>query len=88
MFFSSGVISGGVFLFILVNKAEELNIRVAALRQAFMSMLNSPEFRADAKKRKAPVNPVPGKELDKLVAEAYATPPATIAKLKKVFGFK
>ena len=62
--------------------------RVAALRQAFMSMLNSPEFRADAKKRKAPVNPVPGKELDMLVAEAYATPPATIAKLKKVFGFK
>jgi len=62
--------------------------RVAALRQAFMSMLYSPEFQAEAAKRKAPVNPVPGEELDKVVAAAYATPPATIAKLKSVFGFK
>jgi len=62
--------------------------RVAALRKAFMAMLKDPAFLADAKKRKAPVNPVAGEVLDKLVAEAYATPPATIAKLKTVFGFK
>jgi tripartite-type tricarboxylate transporter receptor subunit TctC len=62
--------------------------RVAALRKAFMAMLNDPAFLADAKKRKAPVTPVAGETLDKLVAEAYATPPATIAKLKRVFGFK
>ena len=62
--------------------------RLAALRKAFMAMLNDPAFRADAKKRKAPVNPVPGAALDKIVAEAYATNPATIAKMKKVLGFK
>ena len=62
--------------------------RLAALRKAFMAMLRDPAFLADAKKRKAPVNPVAGAKLDELVAEAYATPKATIAKLKTVFGFK
>ena len=62
--------------------------RVTALRKAFFAMMKDPAFLADARKRKAPVNPVAGETLDKLVAEAYATPPATLAKLKKVFGFK
>ena len=62
--------------------------RVAALRKAFMAMLNDDKFLADAKKRNAPVNPVEGATLNKLVAEAYATPKPTIAKLKMVLGFK
>jgi hypothetical protein len=51
-------------------------------------MLRDPAFLADAAKRKAPVSPVSGETLDRIVAEVYKTPPATIAKLKKVFGFK
>jgi len=62
--------------------------RAVALRTAFQAMLRDPAFLADAAKRKAPVSPVSGEELDKIVAAVYKTPPATIAKLKQVFGFK
>lgn len=62
--------------------------RAAALEKAFQAMLRDPAFVADAKKRKAPVNPVSGADLNKIVADVYATPPATVAKLKQVFGFK
>jgi tripartite-type tricarboxylate transporter receptor subunit TctC len=62
--------------------------RAVALRKAFQAMLRDPAFLADAAKRKAPVSPVSGETLDRIVAEVYKTPPATIAKLKKVFGFK
>jgi len=62
--------------------------RIQALRKAFMAMLNDPDFRADAKKRRAPVDPVSGETLQKVVAAAYATPKPTVAKLKNVLGFK
>lgn len=62
--------------------------RAVALRKAFQTMLRDPAFLADAAKRRAPVEPVAGETLDKIVADVYKTPPATIAKLKKVFGFK
>jgi len=62
--------------------------RVAALSKAFQAMLRDPAFLADAAKRKAPVNPVSGAKLNQIVADVYKTPAATIAKLKKVFGFK
>ncbi len=62
--------------------------RVTALRKAFMAMMADPKFLESAKKRRAPIQPVAGEVLDKLVADAYATPPATIAKLKAVLGFK
>lgn len=62
--------------------------RVAALRGAFDSMVRDPAFLADARKRKAPVNPVSGRELQAITAKAYGTPPAVIARLKEVFGFK
>ncbi len=62
--------------------------RVAALRKAFLDMCKDPAFLADAKKRKAPVNPVSGEDIQVMVANAYKTPPATISKLKSVFGFK
>jgi tripartite-type tricarboxylate transporter receptor subunit TctC len=62
--------------------------RLEALRKAFIAMLNDPEFRADAKKRRAPVDAVSGETLQKLVASAYATPKTTVTKLKSVLGFK
>jgi tripartite-type tricarboxylate transporter receptor subunit TctC len=62
--------------------------RVAALRKAFMAMMSDSKFKANAAKRRAPIEPVAGEELDKLVAQAYATPPETIKKLKAVLGFK
>jgi len=62
--------------------------RVAALRKAFMDMMNDPKFLAATKKRNAPIEPVAGEELDKIVASAYATPDATINKVKSLLGFK
>ena len=62
--------------------------RVAALRKAFMAMMADPKFVANAAKRNAPIQPVAGEVLDKLVGQAYATPKETIAKLKEVLGFK
>jgi len=62
--------------------------RLAALRKAFVAMMNDPEFKADAAKRRAPVELVSGETLQDLVAAAYATPKPTIAKLKQVLGFK
>lgn len=62
--------------------------RTAALRKAFMSMMADAKFLENAKKLRTPIDPVAGEVLDKLVADAYATPPATIAKLKAILGFK
>jgi tripartite-type tricarboxylate transporter receptor subunit TctC len=61
--------------------------RVAALRKAFMDTMKDPNFLADAKKRKAPVEPIAGEKLDKVIAEAYATPDDVIKELSQLLGF-
>lgn len=58
--------------------------RVIALRNAFAAMLRDETFLAAAKKLKAPVDPVGGAELQKVVENAYATPPAVIAALRRI----
>ncbi|MEL0113573.1 MAG: tripartite tricarboxylate transporter substrate-binding protein [Rickettsiales bacterium] len=62
--------------------------RVKALQVAFKAMMDDPEFAAAAKKRKAPIEYVSPADLTKYVNDVYKTSPATIAKLKQVFGFK
>ncbi|MEK9646095.1 MAG: hypothetical protein VW547_11185, partial [Alphaproteobacteria bacterium] len=59
-----------------------------ALQVAFKAMMDDPEFAAAAKKRKAPIEYVSPADLTKYVNDVYKTSPATIAKLKQVFGFK
>ncbi len=61
--------------------------KVAALRKAFMDTMKDPAFLADAKKRRAPVEPVSGEELGRIVAAAYKTPDNVIQALKKRLGF-
>ena len=48
--------------------------RAAALRAAFDTTMQDPEFQAEAKARGQEVNPVSGAAIDKLLAELYATP--------------
>ena len=48
--------------------------RKQALRRAFDATLKDPAFLAEAEKLKLDVNPVTGEEVDKLIAELYATP--------------
>ena len=62
--------------------------KVAALRKAFMATMKDPAFLADAKKRRAPVQPISGERLQKIVAEAYKTPDNVINELSRLVGFK
>ena len=57
--------------------------RVAALRQAFMDTMTDKDFLAEADKMQLEINPVSGAEVQKLVAEVYATPPDVVAKAKE-----
>jgi tripartite-type tricarboxylate transporter receptor subunit TctC len=48
--------------------------RVAALRKAFMDAMRDKELLAEAEKAKLEITPVSGDDIQKLVAEVYATP--------------
>ena len=48
--------------------------RLAALRKAFMDTMKDPEFLGEAKKGELEITPVPGEDIEKLVAEVYQTP--------------
>ncbi|HEX2726049.1 MAG TPA: hypothetical protein VHN20_09545 [Beijerinckiaceae bacterium] len=54
--------------------------RLAALRKAFMDTMKDPEFLTEAEKGKLEITPVAGEEIQKLVAEVYATPKDIAAK--------
>ena len=56
--------------------------RVAALRKAFMDTMTDKDFLAEADKMQLEINPVSGADVQKLVADVYATPPDIIAKAK------
>ena len=57
--------------------------RAAALRKAFAQTLADPELLAEAGKARLDVVPVSGEEVQELVKQVYASPPAIIAKTKK-----
>jgi tripartite-type tricarboxylate transporter receptor subunit TctC len=60
--------------------------RKAALRKAFDEAWSDPELLAEMKARGQEVNPVSGVDIDKLVAELYATPMDVVAETKKAIG--
>ena len=62
--------------------------RAQALRKAFMDTLHDKEFLADAEKAKMEINPVSGEEVDALVKEAYATPPAIAKQAAELLAVK
>jgi tripartite-type tricarboxylate transporter receptor subunit TctC len=66
---------------------ETPKARVETLRKAFEAMMASEEFQAMAKKIKAPVELVSGKELQRITEEAYRTPKPVIAELKSILKF-
>jgi tripartite-type tricarboxylate transporter receptor subunit TctC len=56
--------------------------RLAVLRAAFETTMRDPAFLEDAEKIQMDVSPLTGAELDKLFAEAYASPPEVVARTK------
>ena len=62
--------------------------RVKALRAALMSALNDPELQKEITSRGLEVSPMSGEELQKIVADIYATPPELIQKIHAAMGFQ
>jgi len=60
--------------------------RRRALIAAFDETMKDREFLADAEKLQADVSPVPASEIDKLLADVYATPKDIIAKAAKAIA--
>jgi tripartite-type tricarboxylate transporter receptor subunit TctC len=58
--------------------------RLAALRKAFWDMMYDDAFLAAANKLDAPIAPVAPATVHRVVADLYATPPAVLARLKKI----
>ncbi len=54
--------------------------RLAALRKAFMDTMTDKAFLADAEKAQMEITPVPGDQVEGLMKEIYATPPAVAQK--------
>jgi hypothetical protein len=60
--------------------------RRRALIAAFDATMKDPEFLADAEKMQAEVSPVTAAEIDKLLADIYATPKDIVAKAAKAIA--
>jgi len=60
--------------------------RVAALRAAFWAAANSPELRADAKKRRLIVSPMDWKETEAAFREMLVVPPEIVARARKAIS--
>lgn len=60
--------------------------RVKLLRDAYLNMLNDPEFVVEAKKRQWEIAPVSGERLEALAKEVINQPPDIIERMKKVMG--
>lgn len=75
--------SQGVFTRPYIMAAEVPKPRVQVVRDAFVKALSDPQAQSDAKKQNLEITIINGEELEQMVKEIYATPPETIAKLKK-----
>ena len=63
-------------------------VRVAALRKAFDETMRDPAFLAEAKRLLLDVEPMTGEEVAELVKSVLATPPAVVARVRKVLDGK
>ena len=62
--------------------------RVFALRRAFDATMKDPAFVADYTKRKLPLGPTKGEELQAFIEKVAQTPKSTIAEIKAALAGK
>ena len=62
--------------------------RAAVLRSAFAAALRDPDFQKDAAQARLPIDLVTGEEVDEVLKNAAAAPPAVIERLKQALGRK
>jgi tripartite-type tricarboxylate transporter receptor subunit TctC len=60
--------------------------RVEALRRAFDATMRDPAFLTETEKLKIEVEPLTGEQVASLIAEAYATPAETVARVREAMG--
>jgi len=58
--------------------------RVQLLRKAFLDTLKDKEFLAEAEKSKLDVDPIPGEQVEKIIAGLFKLEPGVLAKLKQI----
>lgn len=60
--------------------------RLIALRRAFDATMADPEFVSEAERAGLEINPVKGEDVQKVVAEVYATDPAVVKRIQEILG--
>ena len=60
--------------------------RVKALRAAFLATLRDPDFVAEMARAHVGIDPISGEEMQRMVADAYALPPALIRRVRDALG--
>jgi hypothetical protein len=58
--------------------------RFKAMRKAFWDVMHYKKFLAAAKKRRLPIDPASGEEVQKLIETVYSYPPEVIARAKEI----
>jgi tripartite-type tricarboxylate transporter receptor subunit TctC len=61
--------------------------RLNALRRAFDATMKDPEFHADVERTRLAINPIPGEELQHLVADVSNLPPHLVEKVRAAYTF-
>ena len=61
--------------------------RLNALRRAFDATMKDPEFHADVERTRLAINPIPGEELQQLVADVSNLPPHLVEKVRAAYTF-
>jgi hypothetical protein len=60
--------------------------RAAALRAAFAASLRDPELLAEAKAANTDIDLVTGEEVERILKQSFATPPALIQRIQAALG--
>ncbi len=61
--------------------------RIAILRKGFEAMVKDREFIEEATRRGLELDPVPGSDIERQIAEIYAVPKPIVARAKKLLGY-
>jgi tripartite-type tricarboxylate transporter receptor subunit TctC len=82
------ILTGQEMAWPLVAPAETPRERVELLRTTFLAMLADEDAKVEAKKLGIDIEPISGAEIQKLLENVYATPPAVIERVRELSGRK
>jgi tripartite-type tricarboxylate transporter receptor subunit TctC len=83
---ASVILAGGAFGRPMVGPAGIPADRLTILRAAAMSALKDPELKVEAEKRNYEVDPVDGRDMERLAKEVMSQPPVILERMKKILG--